>query len=167
MKLFKELLAVALIGVMALTVLAGCSTTIDPDTQFENSKVWEAYDKLTNSASDAGYNSNVTYSRKLSSVAKAMYSAVNSAYGIGGEYSADYDKAAKAAFEKAKADGTISAKAELKVGYLVTNPAGYDSFDYKSVFTDSEYDTANTVGIYWDNTYNNLMIVAAYIPASK
>ena len=165
MKLFKRLLAVALIGVMALTVLAGC--TVDPDTVFESDTICQAYDNLTNKASDDGYSTG-TYSRKLSSVAKAMYSAISGAYGFNnGEYSADCDKAAKAAFAKAVTDGKLPAGSTLCVGYLVTNPASYGSFDYKSVYTDSGYEMANTIGLYYNGSNGYLMIVAAYIPASK
>lgn len=165
MKLFKRLLAVALIGVMALTVLAGC--TVDPDTVFESDKICQAYDNLTNKASDDGYSTG-TYSRKLSSVAQSMYSALtkSSVYGIGGEYSADRDKAAQAAFAQAVADGKLPKGSVLCVGYLATNPASYGSFDYKSVYTDSGYEMANTIGMFY-NSNGDLMIVAAYIPASK
>lgn len=165
MKLFKRLLAVALIGVMALTVLAGC--TVDPDTVFESDTICQAYDNLTNKASDDGYSTG-TYSRKLSSVAKSMYSALTKSgvYGIGGEYSADRDKAAQAAFAQAVADGKLPKGSVLCVGYLATNPANYSSFDYKSVYTDSEYEMANTIGMFY-NSNGDLMIVAAYIPAGK
>ena len=165
MKLFKRLLAVALIGVMALTVLAGC--TVDPDTVFESDTICQAYDNLTNKASDDGYSTG-TYSRKLSSVAQSMYSAISGAYGFNnGEYSADCDKAAKAAFAKAVTDGKLPAGSTLYVGYLVTNPASYGSIDYKSVYTDSGYEMANTIGLYYNGSNGYLMIVAAYIPASK
>lgn len=165
MKLFKRLLAVALIGVMALTVLAGC--TVDPDTVFESDTICQAYDNLTNKASDDGYSTG-TYSRKLSSVAQSMYSALTKSgvYGIGGEYSADRDKAAQAAFAQAVADGKLPKGSVLCVGYLATNPANYSSFDYKSVYTDSEYEMANTIGMFY-NSNGDLMIVAAYIPAGK
>ena len=166
MKLFKRLLAVALIGVMALTVLAGC--TVDPDTVFESDTICQAYDNLTNKASDDGYSTG-TYSRKLSSVAQSMYSALTKSgvYGIGGEYSADRDKAAQAAFAQAVADGKLPKGSVLCVGYLATNPANYSSFDYKSVYTDSEYEMANTIGLYYNGSNGYLMIVAAYIPAGK
>ena len=164
MKLFKKLLAVALIGVMALTVLAGC--TVDPDTVFESDTICQAYDNLTNKASDDGYSTG-TYSRKLSSVAKAMYSALTKSgvYGIGGEYSADRDKAAQAAFAQAVADGKLPAGSVLCVGYLPSNPARSGGFDYAKVYENSKYGDANTIGICYID--DNLMIVAAYIPASK
>lgn len=164
MKLFKKLLAVALVGVMALTVLAGCSTTVDPDTVFENDSVCQAYDSLTNQASDAGYSTGA-YSRKLSEVAKSMYYAAVNTYGIGGEYSAGRDEAAKAAFAQAVKDGKLPAGSALCVGYLPSNPAGFGGFDYAKVYEDSEYGNANTIGICYID--GNLMIVAAYIPASK
>ena len=163
MKQFRKLLAIALVGVMAVMMLAGCSTPIDPDTVFENDTVCAAYDSLTNKASDAGYSSGVTYSRKLSTVAKSMYQAVKVSYGIEGEYSADCDNAAQAAFAKAKKDGTIPANAVLCVGYLPTNPQSYGGFNYSAVYEDSEYGTANTVGICYAD--GKLMIVAAYIPS--
>ncbi len=163
MKLFKKLLAVALVGVMALTVLAGCGTTVDPDTVFENDSVCQAYDSLTNQASDAGYSTG-TYSRKLSEVAASMYSAAVNTYGIDGEYSAGRDEAAKAAFAQAVKDGKLPAGSVLCVGYLPSNPAGFGGFDYSKVYENSEYGNANTIGIFYDG---NLMIVAAYIPAGK
>lgn len=163
MKQFRKLLAIALVGVMAVMMLAGCSTPIDPDTVFESDEACAAYDNLTNKASDAGYSSGVTYSRKLSTVANSMYWAVKNSYGIEGEYSADCDNAAQAAFAQAKKDGTIPANAVLCVGYLTTNPWNYGGFDYSAVYMDSEYGAANTVGICCAN--GELMIVAAYIPS--
>lgn len=167
MKQWKRLLTVVLVGILALTVLTGCKMNpSDPDTEFENQTVWEAYDKLTNGASDTGCNAGVTYSRKLSNVASKMLDAATKAYGGNeGEYSADRDKAAKEAFEKAVKDGTLPAGSELCVGYLASNPGSFGSFQYDMVYKDSAYQGANMVGIAYNSSNSSLMIVAAYIPS--
>lgn len=163
MKQLRKLLAIALVGVMAVMMLAGCDAKVDPDSIFEDDTACAVYDSLTNKASDAGYSSGVTYSRKLSTVANSMYWAIKNTYGIDGEYSADRDAAGQAAFAQAKKDGTIPANSELCVGYLVSNPSGYGGFDYGAIYEDSDYGRANTIGIY--SVDGQLIIVAAYIPS--
>ncbi len=161
MKQWKRLLTIVLVGVLALTVLAGCKTDpSDPDTEFENQTVWEAYDKLINGASDAGYNSGVTYSRKLSNVASKMLDACD-----GKEYSSDKEAVANGVFAAALKDGSISSKAVLKVAYIGNaNPGAFGSFQYDKVYTESAYQEANVVGIAYNSSNSRLMIVAVYIP---
>lgn len=169
MKLFKRLLAAALVGVLALTMMVGCSGNPDADDSIPTGQevVFYAYKNLTNKASGDSCNSNVVYSRKLSIVAESMRVAANSVYHVDGEYSVDSDRAAKAAFDKAVADGTLPAGSVLCVGYLPTNPAGTDDngFDYASVYTQAKFENANTVGIVYNA--GQLMIVAARIPKTS
>lgn len=169
MKLFKRLLAAALVGVLALTMMVGCAGNPNADDSIPSDQVvvYNAYNKLINQASDNGCNSNVTYSRKLSAVAERMRVAANSVYHVDGEYSADSDNAAKAAFQKAIDDGTLPAGSVLCVGYLPNNPnwSTDNGFDYANVYKQSAFENANTVGIVYNGT--QLMIVAARIPKTS
>lgn len=167
MKLFKRLLAVALIGVMALTVLAGCAK-LDPnadDTLPDDQDIYNTYDKLINEASEAGHSS-LTYSKMLSDAAWSMLVASEDAYGADdGEISTSKEDAAIAAFEKAKTDGVIPSNAKLCVGYLPTNPGNTWNFDYSKVYTNDNYDSSNRVGI--AIRWGRVMIVTAYFPKTS
>ena len=169
MKLFKRLLAAALVGVLALTLMVGCSGNPNADDfpPSDQIVVFDAYNKLINQAGDNGSNSDVIYSRKLSTVAESMRVAINSEYQVGGEYSADPDKAAKEAFQKAIENGTLPKGSVLCVGYLPTNPAYVtdSGFEYKNFYTQPDFESANTVGIVYNG--GQLMIIAARIPKTS
>ncbi len=168
MKNFKKILAVVLAAMLALTVLAGCSVPEDQIIPAQQTQVYDAYNNLINKASADGYTCNATYSRKVSDVAWDMLIAADGAYGDGDTvYSSSKDAAAKAAFEKAKADGKIAKNAVLKVGYLATNPTSYGSYKYDAIYTAGDFDDANYLGISYNGDSNHLMIIAVYIPASK
>lgn len=179
MKLFKRLLAAALVGVLALTLMVGCSNTVDPDNVIptEQVVVAEAYQRLLTEAPENGYVVNAKYSRVLSNVANSMRDAVNNTYQIGGEYSADPDNAAKAAFQKAIDDGTLPKGSVLCVGYLSTNPvwiSNADGFNYKNFYSQPDFENANTLGIICTRDDRNdvisgtqIMMVAAYIPKTS
>ena len=179
MKLFKRLLAAALVGVLALTMMVGCAGNPNADDSIPSDQVvvYNAYNKLINQASDNGCNSNVTYSRKLSAVAERMRVAANSVYHVDGEYSADSDNAAKAAFQKAIDDGTLPKGSVLCVGYLATNPvwiSNADGFNYKNFYSQPDFENANTIGIICTRNDRNdvtsgtqMMMVAAYIPKTS
>ena len=176
MKLFKKLLAVALIGVMALTVLAGCGGQVPTDpaenipmknptrySKEENPEVESVYpvvaanviDELRGSKpAENGYNVNVVYSQKMSVVAGEMLKASNSKV-----YSADKENAALQAFKAAQDAGTIGKNVILEVGYIDgINPAGYGNYKYEEVYSRSEYADADTVGIAYNGS--SLMIIA-------
>lgn len=170
MKLFKRLLAAALVGVLALTLMVGCSGNPNADDSIPTGQevVFNAYKNLTDKASAAGCNSNVDYSRKLSTVAESMRVAINGVkYQVGGEYSADPDEAAKEAFRKAIDNGTLPKGSVLCVGYLPTNPAYVtdSGFEYKNFYTQPDFESANTVGIVYNG--GQLMIIAARIPKTS
>lgn len=180
MKLFKRLLAAALVGVLALTMMVGCSDTVDPDTVIpvEQVVVTQAYQKLLNEAPENGIVVNAKYSRVLSNVANSMRNAANGVkYQISGEYSVDADKAAKAAFQKAIDDGTLPQGSVLCVGYLATNPvwiSNADGFNYKNFYSQPDFENANTIGIICTRDDRNdvtsgtqMMMVAAYIPKTS
>lgn len=180
MKLFKRLLAAALVGVLALTMMVGCSGTVDPDTVIptEQVVVYNAWQKLLTEAPNNNKVVGGDYSRVLSNVAYSMLLAINSVnYQIGGEYSADPDAAAKAAFQKAIDDGTLPKGSELCVGYLASNPAWVGSandYNYTALFEDPKFENANTFGIIYtrDDRIDaisgaQLIIVAARIPKTS
>ena len=180
MKLFKRLLAVALIGVMALTFMTACAGDPNADNMIPADQVVvaEAWQKLLDEAPNSGIVVNAEYSRKLSTVANAMRQAVNSVkYQVGGEYSADPDKAAREAFAKAVADGTLPKGSVLCVGYLETNPAWITSasgFNYKNIYTQPDFENANAIGIICTRddrvdvtSSTQMMIIAAYIPKTS
>lgn len=180
MKLFKRLLAAALVGVLALTMMVGCSGAVDPDTVIptEQVVVAQAYQNLLDKAPEKSKVAGGDYSRVLSNVAYSMLLAINSVkYQIGGEYSADPDAAAKAAFQKAIDDGTLPKGSELCVGYLASNPAWVGSandYNYTALLDDPKFEDANTYGIIYtrddriDATSGaQLIIVAARIPKTS
>lgn len=170
MKLFKRLLAVALIGVMALTFMTACTGNPNADDAIPSDQVvvYEAYNKLLEKAPLDGYSANVKYSRILSGVAEQMRVAVYSTnYRIDGELSSDCEMNAKDVFNKAVENGTLPKGSVLCVGYLPTNPAyvGADNFNYANLYSQPDFENANTVGIVYNGSA--LMIVAAYIPKTS
>lgn len=176
MKLFKRLLAAALAGVLALTMMVGCSGNPNADNMIPSDQiaVGDAWQKMLNQAPENGVAVNVEYSRKLSNITSTMFYSIypslldkkaKDPYGIDGEYSADRDNVVKAVFEKAKKDGTIPANSVLKVGYLATNPMSVSSYDYKAFYTQEGFGEANKIGIVCLN--DRLMMIVAYIPETS
>lgn len=176
MKQWKRLLTVVLVGVLALTVLAGCSgqTTPNSDEQIptKNPTIYstteetlypvvaaDVMDVLTGSKpAENGCNVNVVYSQKMSVVAGEMLKAVNEE-----PYFADKENEALKVFKAAQNAGTIGKNVTLKVGYFddgnnVINPAGYGSYKYESFYSQTEYADADTVGIAYNGS--SLMIIA-------
>ena len=72
MKLFKKLLAVAMVAVLALTVLTGCDTgTTDPDAVYPDDETESVVYALNNGAAAANQ-PQLTYSVKYSKITKEL-----------------------------------------------------------------------------------------------
>ncbi len=176
MKQWKRLLTIVLVGVLALTVLAGCSgqTPTNSDEQIPNKNptrystteetmypivASNVIDILTGSKpAESGCNVDVVYSQKMSVVAGEMLKAVNNE-----PYFSDKEDKALKAFKAAQDAGTIGKNVILEVGYFddgtnVINPAGYGSYQYESFYSQAKYADADTVGIAYNGS--SLMIIA-------
>ena len=92
MKLFKKLLAVAMVAVLALTVLTGCDTgPTDPDAVYPDDETESVVYTLNNGAAAANQ-PQLTYSVKYSKITKELLDNYLDNYGNISKYNEEYKR---------------------------------------------------------------------------
>ena len=149
MKLFKKLLAVAMVAVLALTVLTACDTgTTDPDAVIPNDETESVMYALNNNAAAAGL-PRLTYSVKYSKITQELLdNYMNNYYD---EYNHIVD--------------SLDKNVKIIVDVIPsTNPVTKSNFKYDSLYKVRDYHDAEKVGIAFkdSSTGNRYMLICTF-----
>ena len=156
MKLFKKLLAVAMVAVLALTVLTACDTgTTDPDAVIPNDETESVMYALNNNAAAAGL-PRLTYSVKYSKITQEMLDNYMNNY---------YDDISKYWEEYNRIVDSLDKNVKIIVDVIPsTNPVTKSNFKYDSLYKVRDYHDAEKVGIAFkdSSTGNRYMLICTF-----
>ena len=138
MKLFKKLLAVAMVAVLALTVLTGCDTgTTDPDAVYPDDETENVVCALNNGAAAANQ-PQLTYSVKYSKITKELLD----------NYLDNHDNISKYNEEYKRITDALDKNVKIIVDVIPsTNPAKKSGFKYTELYKVTNYHLAEKVGV--------------------
>ena len=155
MKLFKKLLAVAMVAVLALTVLTACDTgTTDPDAVIPNDETENVMYALNNNAAAAGL-PRLTYSVKYSKITQELLDNYMNNYGDISKYREEYNRIVD----------SLDKNVKIIVDVIPdTNPVTKSKFKYDSLYKVSDYHDAEKVGIAFkdSSTGNRYMLICTF-----
>ncbi len=138
MKLFKKLLAVAMVAVLALTVLTGCDAgTTDPDAVYPDDETENVVCALNNGAAAANQ-PQLTYSVKYSKITKELLDNYLDNYGNISKYNEEYKRITDALDKNVKIIVDVIPS---------TNPTKKSSFKYTELYKVTDYHLAEKVGV--------------------
>ena len=156
MKLFTKLLAVAMVAVLALTVLTGCDTgTTDPDAVIPNDETESVMYALNNNAAAAGL-PRLTYSVKYSKITQQLLDNYMNNY---------YDDISKNWEEYNRIVDSLDKNVKIIVDVIPsTNPVTKSNFKYDSLYKVRDYHDAEKVGIAFkdSSTGNRYMLICTF-----
>ena len=142
MKLFKKLLAVAMVAVLALTVLTACDTgTTDPDAVYPDDETENVVFALNNNAAKSGL-PQLTYSVKYSKITQQLLD----------NYMNNRSDITKYSEEYKRITDSLDKNVKIIVGVMTGNPAVKSSFKYDSLYSVENYQNAEKVGVAFKNS---------------
>jgi len=146
MKLLKKLLALTLVGVLALTLLTACSdsSTTDPDQVIPDDDTYTVVDSLNRGATEKGLGL-LKYSVKYTAVTqKLLDNWMNNRDSI--RYKEEHDSILDALDKE-----TSIIVSEVTVAPVAVPSNGVDGVNYSNYYT-SSYDMADRVGVAFAET---------------